>query len=162
MLHRAQWLLLSALLFMISAPLALYASSKGDRVQIGKSIIIEENEQVGDVVCIGCSIRMSESCGDVVAIGGSIIVDGTVKGDAVAVGGEVRLRENASIAGDVVTVGGGLNRSPGATVRGDVKSQPAAPIVLAMVLVPLIPVILVVALIVWLLRRNRPPEVRPV
>ena len=64
------------------------------------------------MVCIGCSIRVAGTCGDTVAIGGSIIVEGKVKGDVVAVGGGVRLSDNARVNGDVVTIGGGLSRVP--------------------------------------------------
>ena len=80
----------------------------------------------GDLVCIGCSIRMEGTCGDVVAIGGSIMVDGTVKGSVVAVGGGVLLGDNASVSEDVVTVGGHLSRHPNAVVKGDVSEQSGA------------------------------------
>jgi hypothetical protein len=162
MLHRAHWLLLPALLLVISAPLSLHASGKEAQVQIGKSIVIEENEQAGDLVCVGCSIRMAGTCGDVVAVGGSISVEGTVKGDVVAIGGGLHLGNNASVAGDVVTVGGGLHRSPTSLVKGSVISQSGTLISLCLVLVPLIPVVLVVALVVWLVSCNRQPALKPV
>ena len=156
MLSRAHWLPLAALLFVMLTPSALHARN-GDRVQIGKSIVVEENEEAGDLVCVGCSIRMAGTCGDIVAVGGSVSVDGTVRGDAVVVGGGIRLGENASVAGDVVTVGGRLSRHPSSTVKGEVSSQSGALIVLMLVLVPLLPVILIVALIVWLVGRRRQP-----
>jgi hypothetical protein len=156
MLRRAHWLLLLALLFLIAKPPALHARSKGDRVQVGHSIVVEEGEETGDVVCIGCSIHMMGTCGDVVAVGGSVTIEGTVKGDVVAVGGGVHLDENASISGDVVTVGGGLSRHPNAIVKGDISSRSGAPILLGLFLVPLVPLVLIVALIVWLVKPNRP------
>ena len=85
------------------------------------------------------------------------MVDGTVRGDAVAVGGGLRLGENAAVTGDVVTVGGRLLRHPDAIVKGTVSSQSGVLILLGLVLVPLIPVVLFVALIVWLFSRNRRP-----
>src|SRR5271165_1852799 len=141
MLIRAHWLLLSALLFVVATPPALHAGGKGDRVQVGRSIVVEEGEEAGDVVCIGCSIHMMGTCGDVVAVGGSITIDGTVKGDVVAVGGGMHLDENASISGDVVTVGGGLSRHPHAVVKGDISTQSGPLILLALGFVPLIPVV---------------------
>ena len=145
-----------ALLFLSLTAPAL-AADNGDRVHIGQSITVAEGEDAGDLVCIGCSIRMQGTCGDLVAIGGSIIVDGEARGDAVAVGGGIRLGENASIDGDVVTVGGRLWRHPNATVKGSV-SQAGAPVLAVAMLAPLIPVILIIALIVWLVRRDRPPS----
>src|SRR5208283_918607 len=156
MLLRSHWLLLSALLFVIASPCALHARANGDLVQVGRSIVVEEGEEVGDVVCIGCSIRMDGTCGDVVAVGGSIAVDGTVKGDAVAVGGGVRLGENASISGDVVTVGGGLSRHANVVVKGDVSSQSGPLVFLGLIAVPLVPVVLIILLIIWLVKPNRP------
>lgn len=156
MLRGAHWLLLSVVLFLVARPPALHAGGKGDRVQVGHSIVVEEGEEAGDIVCIGCSIHMMGTCGDVVAVGGSIIIEGTVKGDAVTVGGGMHLGENASIAGDVVTVGGGLSRHPGAVVKGDVSSQSGALVFLGLFLVPLIPLVLIVALIVWLVKPNHP------
>jgi hypothetical protein len=155
MLHRVRWLL-PALLFVMAAPLALHARSVGDRVQVGRSIVVEENEQVGNVVCIGCSVHMMGTSGDIVTVGGSSTIEGTVKGDAVAVGGGVYLGEAASVAGDVVTVGGGLSRHPNAEVKGDVTTHSGPLIFLGLVFVPLIPLVLIIALIVWLVKPNRP------
>ena len=155
MLHRVSWMLL-ALVLLVAAPAALNARAKGDRVQVGRSIVVGENEEVGNVVCIGCSVHIMGTCGDVVAIGGSITIEGTVQGDAVAVGGGMHLGDNASISGDVVTVGGGLSRHPNASIKGDVSTQSGPLIFLGLFFVPLIPVVLVVALIVWLVKPNRP------
>ena len=154
MLRRTHFLV-PALLFMLATAPAVHAGGSGARVQLGRSIVVEENEEAGDVVCIGCSIHMMGTCGDIVAVGGSITIDGTVKGDAVVVGGGIHLDENASISGDVVTVGGGLSRHPNAIVKGEITSQSGTLVFLGLFLVPLIPVVLIVALIVWLVKPNR-------
>lgn len=162
MLHRLRWLVFTALFFAVTCS-TLYAGT-GDQVHFGQSISVGEDETVGSLVCIGCSIRVEGTCEDVVAIGGSITVDGTVQGDAVAIGGPMRLGENASVMGDVVTVGGRLWRHPDAVIKGNVSSQSGALVFVGLFLVPLIPVILIVALIVWLVSRNRravPVRARP-
>lgn len=92
MSYRSLWMLL-ALLFAVAVPSSVYARANGDRVQVGRSIVVEEDEEAGDLVCIGCSIHMMGTCGDVVTIGGSITIDGTVKGDAVTVGRNAYWRE---------------------------------------------------------------------
>jgi UDP-3-O-[3-hydroxymyristoyl] glucosamine N-acyltransferase len=155
MSHRSLRMLL-AMLFAVVVPSSVYARANGDRVQVGRSIVVEEDEEVGNVVCIGCSVHMMGTCGDVVTIGGSSVIEGTVKGDAVAVGGGVHVGENASISGDVVTVGGRLSRHPRATIKGEVTTQSGPIVFLALFLVPLIPVVLIVALIVWLVKPTRP------
>jgi hypothetical protein len=58
--------------------------------------------------------------GDAVAIGGSVRVDGEVTGDVVAVGGTVTLGPAAVVGGDVTVVGGMLHRDPAARVSGQV------------------------------------------
>jgi hypothetical protein len=156
MLHRAHWLLAAALLLLMVTPQTLHARN-GDQVHIGQSITVGQNENAGDLVCIGCSIRMEGTCGDVVAVGGSIMVDGRVKGDVVAVGGGALLGDNAAVSGDVVTIGGHLSRHANAVVKGDISEQSGALVLLGIFLVPLLPLIVIVALVVWLVRRNRRP-----
>ena len=56
--------------------------------------------------------------GDVVAIGGSASILGTVKGNVVAIDGDIALAEGASVQGDVVSVGGEVKRATGVTVGG--------------------------------------------
>ena len=92
---------------------------------------------------------------EVVSIFGNIIIDGTVNGDVVTVGGGIKLGEDANIGGDAVAMGRGLYRHPNAVVKGETVSQSGPIILLGLIIVPLLPIILVVALIVWLLRRNR-------
>lgn len=149
-----------ALLFVLLACSSLFAKDDA-RIAVGKSITVEQDESVGDIVCVGCSIHMAGTCGDIVAIGGSIEVDGDVSGDAVAILGSLRLNEDASVAGDAVTVGGRVLRHPNATVKGEVSSRSGIPIVIGIVVVPLLPLILIVALIVWLVNRDRRPAPLP-
>ena len=154
MLRRVSWLFLSVLSFVVLSTSMLLARD-GDRVQVGQSIVVGEGETAGDLVCVGCSIRVDGSCGDVVAIGGSVVVNGSVDGDVVTIVGSVRLDEDAAISGDVATVGGRLVRHPDAVIHGNVSSQSGALVLTALFLLPLIPVVLVVALIIWLVGRNR-------
>ena len=58
MLPRTFWVLLAAVLCIVLAPSSLYARG-GDRVQIGKNIVVEEGEEAGSLVCVGCSISMA-------------------------------------------------------------------------------------------------------
>lgn len=139
------------------APSMLSANDGGDRVQFFQSITIDAEDHVGNVVCMFCSVRMAGTSDDVVAIFGNVIADGTVNGDVVAVGGGIKLGEDTNISGDAVAIGRGLYRHPNAVVKGEVVSQAGPVILLGLIVVPLLPIILVVALVVWLLRRNRYP-----
>lgn len=154
--HRAQSLLLAAWLLVAFTPRTLHAHDK-DQIHIGQSITVAEDEDAGDLVCVGCSIRVEGSSGDVVAVGGSIMVEGTVKGDLAAIGGSISLGDSASVSGDVASIGGHVSRSPKAMVRGDVTEKSRVPLLLGIFLIPVIPLVLIVALIVWLIGRNRRP-----
>lgn len=73
----------------------------GDRVAFGRTIRVEENEELG---------------GDAVAIFGRVEVEGKVNGDVVAPFGSVYLGPRAEVGGDVVS--GHLEKEEGAIVRG--------------------------------------------
>lgn len=139
----------------VVGPSVLSASDGGDRVQFFQSIDIGPDDHVGQVVCMFCSIRVAGTADEVVSILGNVIIDGTVNGDVVTVGGGIKLGEDANINGDAVAVGRGLYRHPNAVVKGEVVSQSGPAILLGLIIIPLLPIVLVVALIIWLLRRNQ-------
>ncbi len=152
---RTQLIFVLALALIMVAPRVAFANDGGDRVQFFQNIDVAADDRAGSVVCMFCSIRMAGSCGDAVAIFGNIVVDGTASGDVVSVGGGIKLGEDASVGGDAVAIGQGLFRHPNAVIKGQTVSQSGAIIFLGLIIIPLLPVIIVVALVVWLLRRNR-------
>ncbi len=74
-----------------------------NRVQVGKAVHVKAGETVDDAV----------------AVGAPLTVEGTVRGDAVAVGGSLIVKPTAHIHGDAVSVGGGLSIEEGAVVEGE-------------------------------------------
>lgn len=118
-------LLLLALWLLLPAT----ARAQNDRVQVGEDILIAESESVGNVVCVGCSIRILGAVSQAaVAVGGNIDVEGAVGEDVVTVGGTVRLRPGASVGQDAVAVFGTVEREEGAAVGGQVVSEAALPV----------------------------------
>jgi hypothetical protein len=77
----------------------------GARIAVGKSITIEEDEEVTDAV---------------VAVGGRIRIAGRVRDDVVAIGGSVELLPTADVRGDVTSIGGRVSIAPGARHAGAV------------------------------------------
>jgi hypothetical protein len=105
-----------------------------DRVMVGDNIFVAADEELEDVVCIGCSIEVHGRAGDVVAIGGKItIAEGAVVRDLVAIAGAIEMRGESHDAvsilggsdiygpvdGDAVAVLGGLHLHDGASVDGE-------------------------------------------
>lgn len=78
---------------------------RGARVRIGSDLVVGEHERIGDAA---------------VAIFGSVVVDGEVAGDVVAVGGDVRLGPKAVVNGEVTAVGGRIVADSGARMDGGV------------------------------------------
>lgn len=91
----------AVLALVIGCPMA----SAQDVISIGKDVVVRLDKAVD---------------GNVVVIGGNIVVSGVVNGDAVAFGGNVRLRSTADVKGDVIAVGGRIEQGIGARVRGQV------------------------------------------
>ncbi|MBV8049961.1 MAG: hypothetical protein JOZ80_02155 [Acidobacteriaceae bacterium] len=148
--------ILIAVLFVLLPTAA--AARSNDRVQIGRSIIVEPGEQVGDVVCIACSIRVrGQIAGDTVAVAGSITLENgaQIAGDAVAVAGSVRLASDTKVGGDVVAVAGKIHRDPQAVIGGDVTSVGGVGWMWPILLAPFLVLGGIVALIIWLVQRKR-------
>ncbi len=64
---------------------------------------------------------------DVLVLDATLILEGTVRGDLVAVDGGMFLRPGARVTGDVVSIGGGLYRSMNARIGGHIIDLPDAP-----------------------------------
>lgn len=65
--------------------------------------------------------------GPVLVLAATLIVEGVVAGDLIAVDSDVYLRPTARIVGDAVNIGGGLYRSEQAVVQGLTIDRPEAP-----------------------------------
>lgn len=146
-----------AAIFLLLPHIAAAAPSN-DRVQIGRSIVVQRGENVGDLVCIACSIRVrGQTAGDAVAVAGSIsLEDGAqIAGDSVAVAGSVRLESNTKVGGDVVAVAGKIHRDPEAVIGGDVTSVGGVGWMVPILLAPFLFLGAIIALIIWLVQRNR-------
>jgi len=59
--------------------------------------------------------------GDVAVLDGPLRVDGTIRGDLVAINADVMLTAEAVIGGDVLIVGGALDEDPGSEIRGTLE-----------------------------------------
>jgi hypothetical protein len=112
-----------------------FALGAEERVMVGDDIFVGADEELEDVVCIGCAIHIEGRAEDVVAVGGRVMVaEGAVVRDVVTIAGGLELRGEAEgdavtllgdagiygpVRGDAVAVMGGLRLLEGASVHGD-------------------------------------------
>lgn len=75
-----------------------------DIVKVGESVFVA----AGDVVA-----------GDVVVFRGNAIIEGTVAGSVVVIGGEIRARRGSEIKGDIVAIGGTIEEDEDVIIRGE-------------------------------------------
>lgn len=93
--------------------------SSGDRVNVGGSVKVAEDEVTDEAVAIGGSVTVDGEVRDAVtAVGGSARINGRVGGEVVAVGGGVYLGPSSVVEGGVTSVGGRIHREPGAVIHG--------------------------------------------
>jgi hypothetical protein len=148
-------------LFVAALCGAAFADGPHERAQFGHDIYVGPDEEVTEVTCMGCNVRIRGKVqGDVTTFGGNIAVEdeGDVGGDTTAIGGSVRLDKGASVK-EVTVFGGRLRRDPSATVNGDVTALSGAVWLLLIFGLPLVLLGAFVALIVWLVRRLTRPKV---
>lgn len=144
------------LLLVLALSCTAFAGSSHDRTQVGHDISIAPAEEVSEVTCFGCSIRISgHVAGDATAFGGSIIVEdgGTIGGDTTIFGGNLRLNSNTNLNGDVTVFGGRMQRDPESHVGGDVTNFGGRFWLPFIFVFPLIALGGFIALIVLLVRR---------
>jgi hypothetical protein len=146
----------SLLLLLCCAP--LFAASTPDRTQFGRDIHIAAGEHTADVTCFNCSIYFGgQASGDVTAFHGNVIIESgaEVAGDVTAIWGNVRTDNATQIAGDLTAMAGFARRDPQSVVSGGVTSLAGSKWMLAIVLPPLLFLGGIIALIIWLVQRNR-------
>ena len=105
-------------------------TTSGDQVVIANTYRLYSGETLdGNLVVIGSTAFIEKDSNitkGVFILGGTISVDGTIKGDVIAIGGVVNLEDTAVVDGDITIVGAAFNRSPLATVKGQITEQSPA------------------------------------
>jgi len=83
----------------------------------------DDREDYGeDIVKVGESVFVASDevvAGDIVVFGGNAIIEGTVTGSVVVLGGEIRARRGAEIRGDIVAIGGSIEEDEEVVIRGE-------------------------------------------
>lgn len=150
-------LLSVALLLTTLAPLPAFAKGTNERSSVGSDITINEGENVGDVACVFCSVRVhGDVTGDVAVVFGTLTVDSghKISGDVAVVGGDLNLAEGAEVGGDVSVIAGDANLAEGAIIHGSRTVMPGR-LWLLVPFAPLLVLIGIIWLIIYFVRRRR-------
>lgn len=153
--------LLSLVLFLALATSA-FADGSHDRTQFGHNIIVEPDEDVSDVTCFACNVRVrGHVSGDVTTFAGNIILEdqAEISGDATSFAGEIRLNQQVKVDGDVTAFVGTIRRDPSASIGGSVTNMGGAGWILLIFVLPLVLFAAFIAFVVWLIRRLLHPSV---
>ena len=146
--------------FCLGIATPAFAKDKSSYTQVGHNINVGPNDQVSDVTCFACSIRVrGQVAGDVTAFGGSIVIEdhAQVTGDVTTFAGDIRLDQGAKVTGDATVFGGQIRRDPAASISGDVTSMGGHGWLVPIVLAPFLVLGLLVAFVIWLVQRRRGP-----
>ena len=137
------------------------AEAPHDRTQFGRDISVAPGEEVSEVTCFACSVRIRGKVKtDVTTFGGNIVVEdqGDISGDTTAFGGDVHLDQGAKVSA-VTVFGGRLYRDPTTSVNGDITTFTGTVWLFLIFVLPFIMLGAFIALIVWIVRRLMRPAV---
>ena len=154
--NRALRLPFACLILLFGVSFAAFADNPRDRTQFGHNINVGPNEEVAEVTCFGCSVRVQgHVAGDVTTFGGSVTVEdqGEIGGDVTTFGGNLRLYKEGTVNGDASVFGGRLNRDPSATVKGSVTNMAGAGWIFVIFVAPFVVLGLIIWFVVWIIRR---------
>ena len=141
--------------FLLSASMSAFADNPHDRTQFGHNVTVGPGEEVSEVTCFGCSVRVrGKVAGDVTTFGGGVVVEdqGQVGGDLTSFGGNLRMEKEANVGGDVAIFGGRIQRDDSSKIGGDVSTFTGTFWLLLLFGLPLVVLGAFIALIVWIVR----------
>jgi cytoskeletal protein CcmA (bactofilin family) len=150
------------IVFISGLSVAAHARNSSSITRFGNNISIGPTDEVSDLTCFGCNIRIRGLvAGDVTTFGGSITVEdqAQIAGDVTSLGGNLRLDKAVKVSGDVTIIGGTLDRAPEAGIGGDVTTFSGRGWLLLVVASPFLVLGLLLALVIWLIQRIRRPAV---
>ena len=141
--------------FLLSVVASAFAENSHDRTQFGHNITVGPGEEVSQVTCFGCSVRVQgHVAGDVTTFGGGVVVEdqGQIGGDLTSFGGNLRLEKETEIGGDVTVFGGRIRRDESAKIGGDVSTFAGTFWLLLIFGLPFVILGAFIALVVWIIR----------
>lgn len=110
----------------LAAVLLVVAFPSGAGAEGTALVIAEGSLARRQVIALGRDLVIDgEALSDAVAVNGSVSIRGAVRGDVIALGGDVTLANRARVDGDIFVLGGRLAAKPGSTIGGRSVSYPS-------------------------------------
>ncbi|MFC1607670.1 hypothetical protein ACFL47_06820 [Candidatus Latescibacterota bacterium] len=109
---------------------ALIATSVFADFNMGGKVVIKSDDSVSEAVSLGEDVHVYGTVrGDAVAIGGDVYVEsgGEVRGNAVAIAGNVSVKNEGRIKHDAVSIGGVIRVDQGGSISGEEVSLARIP-----------------------------------
>jgi hypothetical protein len=99
------------------------STERREAVHLGRGSVA--NRQI---VAIGRDLWIEgQALQNAAVLQGNALIEGSVEGDVIALGGDIHLTATARVGGDVYALGGQVELAPGALVRGQTAAFPDAP-----------------------------------
>ena len=160
--YRLRPITIVAFVVLFLASLTAFAEDGHERTQFGSDINIGPNEEVGDVTCFFCSVRVrGHANGDVTVFFGSVVVEdqGEVGGDLTNFGSGIRISREAKVGGDVTAFGGQVRHDSAASIGGEITTFSGFIWLFLIFGLPLIVFGAFISLVVWGVRKLTRPSI---
>lgn len=147
-----------AMLAAFAGPVTFAKTNVPQITNFGHDVRVGEDQKVDEVTCFGCTVYVrGQVAGDITTFVGNIVVEGNgqVAGEVTTFLGDLRLDNGTKVAGDVTVFGGNIRRPPTAMIAGDITVFRARTWAYLVLLSPFLVFAGIIALIVWLVQRNR-------
>jgi hypothetical protein len=98
-----------------------------DEIKIGDNFILFEDQTYeGNLFILGGTVTLERNStlnGDIVMLGANLVVNGTINGDVVTLGGVAEVNEEGRVIGDINSAGAYLDIDPEAHIEGDINTE---------------------------------------
>ncbi|NPV77476.1 MAG: polymer-forming cytoskeletal protein [Anaerolineae bacterium] len=121
------FILITVMMLVFPSPVFAQSPDGEGKIVFGGSYELKRGETLsGDLSIFGGTATINENAlvdGDVFIMGGFLELNGTITGDLVAIGGNVKLGDASVLEGNLTTINATVQRSPGSKVKGSTTVQ---------------------------------------
>lgn len=121
------FILITTMMLALPSPAFSQSPDGEGKIVLGGSYELKKGETLsGDLSIFGGTASIAEKAfvnGDVFIMGGYLELNGSITGDLIAIGGNVKLSDTSVVEGNLTTINATIQRSPGSKVKGSTTVQ---------------------------------------